>query len=27
LQVCSGCHNPERVAAFGFKPTLYSGGH
>lgn len=27
LKVCSGCHNPERVAAFGFKPILYSGGH
>jgi hypothetical protein len=27
LQVCSKCHNSDRVAAFGFKPILYAGGH
>ncbi|PIP47149.1 MAG: cytochrome C [Deltaproteobacteria bacterium CG23_combo_of_CG06-09_8_20_14_all_51_20] len=27
LKVCNRCHNSERVAAFGFKPILYSGGH
>ena len=27
LQVCSKCHNPDRVAAFGFKPILYAGAH
>lgn len=24
---CLGCHNSERVAAFGFKPLIYGGGH
>jgi hypothetical protein len=27
LQVCNRCHNSDRVAAFGFKPILYAGGH
>jgi hypothetical protein len=27
LQVCSKCHNSDRVAAFGFKPILYAGAH
>ena len=27
LQVCGKCHNPDRVAAFGFKPILYAGAH
>ncbi len=27
VEDCSGCHNEERVKAFGFKSTLYSGGH
>ncbi len=27
LQACSKCHNPDRVAAFGFKPILYAGAH
>ncbi|HCF05024.1 MAG TPA: cytochrome C [Desulfomicrobiaceae bacterium] len=27
VEDCMGCHTPERVRAFGFKPTLYSGGH
>jgi mono/diheme cytochrome c family protein len=29
LQVsdCEHCHNPERVAAFDFKPLLYGGAH
>lgn len=24
---CEGCHNPERVAAFDFKPLLFGGAH
>jgi hypothetical protein len=24
---CEHCHNPERVAAFDFKPLLYGGAH
>ncbi len=24
---CLGCHNKDRVAAFGFRPLLRSGGH
>ena len=27
LQVCSPCHNSERIAAFGFKPILHAGAH
>jgi hypothetical protein len=27
LAVCQTCHSSERVAAFGFKPILYAGGH
>jgi len=27
VEDCASCHNEERVRAFGFKPTLYSGGH
>lgn len=27
LQVCNKCHNSDRVAAFGFKPILFSGAH
>lgn len=27
LQVCNKCHTSDRVAAFGFKPILYAGGH
>ncbi len=24
---CESCHNPERVAAFGFKPLVFGGAH
>jgi hypothetical protein len=27
LDDCTGCHNPERVEAFDFKPLLYGGAH
>jgi len=27
LQVCSTCHDSERIAAFGFKPILFAGAH
>jgi mono/diheme cytochrome c family protein len=27
LDDCAGCHNPERVAAFDFKPLLFGGAH
>jgi hypothetical protein len=27
LEVCNKCHTSSRVAAFGFKPILYAGGH
>lgn len=27
VEDCTLCHNEEKVRAFGFKPTLYSGGH
>jgi hypothetical protein len=27
LRVCNKCHNSDRVAAFGFKPIRYAGGH
>ncbi|BCS88505.1 hypothetical protein PSDVSF_17470 [Pseudodesulfovibrio sediminis] len=27
LEDCTGCHNPDRVEAFDFKPLLYGGAH
>ncbi|MGE4291441.1 MAG: cytochrome c family protein [Desulfovibrio sp.] len=27
IKDCETCHNPERVASFGFKPMLYGGAH
>ena len=27
LSDCEACHNPERVAAFDFKPLLFGGAH
>ena len=25
--ICTACHNPERVAAFNYKPMIYGGAH
>ena len=27
IQTCETCHNSDRVAAFNYKPLIYSGGH
>lgn len=27
IEDCEGCHNPERVEAFDFKPLLFGGAH
>lgn len=27
IKDCETCHNPERVASFGFKPMLFGGAH
>lgn len=27
IEDCTGCHNPDRVAAFDFKPMLFGGAH
>ncbi|WP_419788338.1 cytochrome c family protein [Pseudodesulfovibrio sp.] len=27
LSDCEGCHNPDRVAAFDFKPLMFGGAH
>lgn len=27
IEDCEGCHNPERVAAFDFKPQMFGGAH
>lgn len=27
VEDCEGCHNPERVEAFDFKPLLFGGAH